>query len=110
VIDDLWKLGKPVGVGGPWKNTAVKAGEASDPYLIAFYDKKELYLKHNSDKNVNFTLEADPTGNGDWMVYKTYTVEPGKTLSVTLPEDFQARWVRFTTDTDTNASAQLTYK
>src|SRR5690606_22588779 len=25
VIDDLWKLGKPVGKGGPWKDSAVKA-------------------------------------------------------------------------------------
>ena len=24
VIDDLWKLGKPVGKGGPWANTAVE--------------------------------------------------------------------------------------
>ena len=31
VIDDLWTLGKPVGHGGPWKDTKVKAGVASDP-------------------------------------------------------------------------------
>ena len=34
VIDDLWKMGKPTGRGGPWKNTSVKAREPSDPYLI----------------------------------------------------------------------------
>ena len=39
VIDDLWKLGKPTGHGGPWKNTSVKANEPSDPYLIGFYDQ-----------------------------------------------------------------------
>jgi len=33
-VDDLWQLGKPRGVGGPWKDTAVKAGEPSDPYLM----------------------------------------------------------------------------
>ena len=33
-IDELWKFGKPVGVGGPWKNTTVKAGALSDPYLM----------------------------------------------------------------------------
>jgi len=38
VIDDLWKLGKPTGHGGPWKNTSVKANDPSDPYLIGFYD------------------------------------------------------------------------
>ena len=30
-IDDLWEFGKPVGVGGPWKNTKIKANESSDP-------------------------------------------------------------------------------
>lgn len=40
VIDDLWQLGKPVGQGGPWKDAVIKAGIPSDPYLIAFYDKK----------------------------------------------------------------------
>ena len=39
-IDDLWKFGKPTGVGGPWKDTAVKAGVPSDPYLMTGYDKK----------------------------------------------------------------------
>lgn len=23
-IDDIWELGKPVGTGGPWKDTEVK--------------------------------------------------------------------------------------
>ncbi len=40
-IDDLWELGKPVGSGGPWKDTAVKAGEVSDAYLMTGYDGKE---------------------------------------------------------------------
>src|SRR5690606_17360239 len=33
VIDDLWKLGKPIGHGGPWKDTPAKPGIPSDPYL-----------------------------------------------------------------------------
>lgn len=110
VIDDLWTLGKPVGQGGPWKNTDVKANVASDPYLIAFYDKKELALSHQSDKNVVITVEVDPTGNGDWMEYASYTVKPGEKLVQQLPESFQARWIRFVSDTDTKATAWLEYK
>src|SRR5690606_35448524 len=41
-IDDLWKLGKPSGRGGLWENSQVQAGEPSDPYLIGFYDNREL--------------------------------------------------------------------
>ncbi|MBD9167389.1 MAG: hypothetical protein EGQ00_10260 [Parabacteroides johnsonii] len=110
VIDDLWTLGKPVGQGGPWKDTDVKAGVASDPYLIAFYDKKELALSHQSNKNVMITVEVDPTGNGDWMECASYTVKPGEKLVQQLPESFQARWIRFVSDTDTKATAWLEYK
>ena len=110
VIDDLWSLGKPVGQGGPWKDTNVQAGVASDPYLIAIYDKKELSLSHQSDKNVVITVEVDPTGNGDWMDYASYTVKPGEKFVQQLPESFQARWVRFVSDTDTKATAWLEYK
>ena len=34
VVDDLWNLGKAVGHGGPWKDSAAKANVASDPYLM----------------------------------------------------------------------------
>lgn len=110
VIDDLWSLGKPVGQGGPWKNTDVKAGIASDPYLIAFYDKKELQLSHQSPQEVTFTVEVDPTGNGDWMEYLVQKVKGGEKWTYKLPEAFQARWIRFSTNADVKATAWLTYK
>lgn len=109
-IDDLWEMGKPIGKGGPWANTNVRAGEKSDPYLIGFYDRKELILSHQSNKTVTFTIEADPTGNGDFMEYGTYTVKPGEKYSMVLPDSFQARWIRFVTDTDTKATTWLEYK
>jgi hypothetical protein len=51
-IDDAWKLGKPHGAGGPWKNSAVKAGQPSDPYLMTAYDRKSLSLSHNAKNTV----------------------------------------------------------
>ena len=110
VIDDLWKLGKPVGKGGPWKDTQVKAGEWSDPFLIAYYDEKELRLSHRSAENVTFVMEADPTGSGDWMTYAAYAVAPGEVMKIKLPADFQARWVRFKIDEPTKATAWLEYE
>ena len=64
VIDDLWKLGKPTGRGGPWKNTSVEAGQPSDPYLIGFYDQRSLSLSHNAKETVTFTIKVDPVGHG----------------------------------------------
>lgn len=109
-IDDLWDMGKPTGKGGPWKNTSVKAGEFSDPYLIGFYDTKNLTLSHNSQKDVTFTIEIDPTGNGKWVKYMDLTVKPGEQLNHEFEAPFQARWIRFITDSNTNATAWLEYK
>ena len=110
VIDDLWRLGKPVGRGGPWKNTTVKAGEKSDPYLCGFYDKKTVSLSHRTNGAVLFTIEADPTGNGDWMEYAACSVQPGETWRHTFPDTFQARWIRFASAADAVVTAWLEYE
>ena len=108
-IDDLWSLGKPVGHGGPWKDTAVKANVPSDPYLIGFYDKKTLTITPKED-DVNVTIEVDPTGNGDWTVYMEKAIDEDDTFVYEFPASFQARWIRFTVDTDAVMTTWLDYK
>ena len=88
----------------------MKAGERSDPYLIGFYDKKTLKLSHNTNEAVTFTLEADPVGNGPWMTYRTFVVKPGETVSFTFPQNFSARWLRFTADKPCKATTWLDYQ
>jgi len=109
-IDDLWKLGKPTGKGGPWKNTSVKADEPSDPYLIGFYDKKTLNLSHKATSPVTFTMEVDPVGNGPWMSAEKITVAPGQSVTFDFPQDFAARWIRFKTDKACEATTWLEYR
>ncbi|MEZ4905261.1 MAG: hypothetical protein R2822_27655 [Spirosomataceae bacterium] len=109
-IDDLWKLGKPIGEGGPWKNSQVKSGVASDAYLIGFYDKKSLQLSHKSAQAITFTIQVEPVGHGPWMNFKQVTVKSGETFDYTFPADFQARWIRFVADKDGEATAWLTYQ
>ncbi|MDD4190036.1 MAG: hypothetical protein PHI28_01780 [Mangrovibacterium sp.] len=110
VIDDLWKLGKPVGHGGPWKNTLVKADVPSDPYLIAFYDKRSLELSHQANEPVTFRIEVEPVGHGPWMLYKKITVKPGEKFRYEFPPDVQARWIRFSTNRNCLATAWLDYR
>ncbi|MFC2123522.1 hypothetical protein ACFLU5_01825 [Bacteroidota bacterium] len=109
-IDDLWKMGKPRGKGGPWKNTDVKSGDPSDPYLIGFYDKKSLSINHDLEEDVKFIIEVDPVGYGPWMEYLEVKVSAGETFDHIFPDGFQARWIRFKTDKDCNATAWLDYK
>ncbi len=108
-IDDLWKLGKPVGHGGPWFEETVEAGVASDPYLIGFYDIKELTLSHSDSGNVSFTIEVDPTGDGRWFHYADFSVSGGEKFRHQFPDSFQARWIRVKASSSTTATAWLDY-
>jgi hypothetical protein len=109
VIDDLWKLSKPRGEGGPWKDTLVQAGQPSDPYLMTGYDHKQMRLSHKEDEPVRFTVEVELTGNDHWVAYKEFEVEAGQTMVHNFPDNFNAYWVRFRTSKDTQATAQLHY-
>ena len=109
-IDDLWKLGKPVGVGGPWKHTAVKGGKPSDAYLMTGYDQKRVLLSHGATKTVEFKVEVDVANEGFWKTYATLKVEPGQTLEHKFPDAYGAHWVRLTTDADCTASAEFHYE
>jgi hypothetical protein len=107
-IDDIWKLGKPRGQGGPWKDSAVKKDTPSDPYLLTAYDKKTLTL--TADKAITLTAEIDLTGEGRWATYQTFEVKPGAETDHTFPEEFQAYWIRFKSSEDCTATAQLVYE
>jgi len=109
-IDDLWRLGKPTGKGGPWKNSDVKSGQASDPFLIGFYDKKELSLSHDQEEDVSFIVELEPVGHGDWIKYMEISVPAGEIYKHRFPENFHARWIRFKTDKDCKATTWLVYE
>ncbi len=108
VVDDLWKLGKPRGQGGPWKETPVKAGTSSDPYLMTAYDQKSVELTTTSSAVI--TLEVDVDGTGLWVPYQSFELEAGKTMTHAFPTGFSAYWIRAVSDTDTTATVWLEYE
>lgn len=108
-VDDLWSLGKPVGEGGPWHNTPVKAGTPSDPYLMTGFDRKSLTLSAAAPCQI--TAQVDLTGNGDWVDYQTLAIDDiDQEVTHRFPDDFQAYWIRFVSDTPTTLSATLSYR
>jgi len=108
-VDDLWKLGKPRGVGGPWRDTPVQAGVPSDPYLMTGYDHKRLELTHEAKSEVSFTVEVDFVDDGTWHQYGRITVPPGTTQVHEFPGGYSAHWVRLTADRNCRATARLVY-
>ena len=109
VVDDLWRLGKPRGQGGPWLHSPIKRMEPSDPYLMTGYDRKRLELSNEGSLSAKFTLEADVTGEGKWMPVKEFILKPGEGGRHDFPDWFQAYWVRLISNQDTTATAQLIY-
>ncbi|WP_414660926.1 hypothetical protein [Horticoccus sp. 23ND18S-11] len=109
-VDDLWAFGKPVGVGGPWKDTAVKAGVASDRYLLTGYDRKTLTLSHQAAGPARIKVEVDLTGTGTWVEYAALDVPAGQTTTHRFPAGFQAYWLRVSANLDTTATAWLVYE
>ena len=109
-VEDLWRLGKPRGVGGPWKHSAVRAHQPSDPYLMTGYDRKTLHLSHDASESVMFTLELDITGDGMWVTQERFEVPPGPGTTRTLPPELGAYWARTVTDTACHATATFVYE
>ncbi|MFM2179129.1 MAG: hypothetical protein RL015_3227 [Verrucomicrobiota bacterium] len=107
-VDDLWAFGKTRGEGGPWKNSVVKAGAVSDPYLFTGYDQKHLTLA--TDTPVRLTVEADITGDGTWVTYKSFEVSPGEDVEHDFQASLGAYWLRFTSSGDATVTAWLKYQ
>jgi hypothetical protein len=110
VSDDLWQLGKVRGEGGPWKDTVVRAGDASDPYLMTGFDEKTLRLSHDRPGVLGVRVEIDLTGTGLWVPYATYDVPAGRVFEHRFAEGFNAYWLRTVALGDARVTAQLTYR
>jgi len=107
-IDDLWKLGKPRGIGGPWRATAVKADEESLPYLMTGYDDKVLELSHAGEGEVLVTVKVD-IDHEESVVYGTFTVPAGEVVRHEFPVGFNAHWARLSCDREAVVTAVFRY-
>ncbi len=110
VSDDLWQLGKARGEGGPWRNTAVRAGEPSDPYLMTGFSEKTLRLSHDRPAALGVRVDIDLTGSGLWVPYATFNLPAGRTFEHRFPDGFNACWVRAVALDDARVTALLDYR
>lgn len=108
--DDLWQWGKPSGWGGPWYRSPVRAGEPSDPFLMTGFDQKCVHLSHTEPHSVEFAIEVDFCGDGDWHELTRVVVGPSGYRAYAFEPGFGAHWVRVTADKACQAaSAQFFY-
>ncbi len=108
VVDDLWKLGKPRGSGGPWHDTAVNSNEPSDPYLMTGYDQKQVTISSSAPANIR--LEVDVDGTGLWIPYQSFALKAGGSIEHTFATGFSAYWVRAVSDAKSTISVTFVYQ
>jgi hypothetical protein len=66
-LDTPDKLGPAIGRGSVWVDEPVKAGEASDPFLLAGFAKRRgVRPARRGSAATTFTLEIDALGDGRW--------------------------------------------
>ncbi len=107
--DDLWNFGKPTGTGGVWYQSEVQTGELSDPYLMNGFDKKSLHLYHDASEAVEFTVETDFMGTGDFRTFKKINVSPGEYVHYEFPDAYSAQWMRLSVSKTCKATAIVIY-
>ncbi|MBJ6366995.1 hypothetical protein [Snuella sedimenti] len=108
-IDDIWSFGKPIGEGGPWKNSKVKANELSDMYLMTGYDKKALTLKVDKDAEITLLIHINHYLD-EPVEYKTFSLKAGETFEHKFPDGFSAHWIQLKTNKDCTATAWFVYE
>ena len=94
--DELSRLGRPSGSGYAWKRESTRAGEPSDPMLLAGYDHSVLHVAHDGNSSATFTVS---TGReGDWKTAGSVIVRAHGYAPFVLPAEGRGDWVRVTAD------------
>lgn len=96
----LDQLGPPLGRGAVWLNDSVQAGQWSDPYLFAGYDRRGVHLAHSAAEPLTFAFEIDPAGDGHWTPLEAVMVRPRGYAWVEFPADQPGEWIRVRIDHD----------
>jgi hypothetical protein len=96
-VDDLG--GPALGWGAVWLNESVQAGVPSNPMGLAGYDRRQLSLATDHDEPVNFTLEQDTDGRGDFRAMRTVRVDARGYAQVDL-SDMPGGWLRLVSSAD----------
>jgi hypothetical protein len=107
----LDQCGPALGRGAVWIEDDVKADTPSEPFLFAGFAKRSLFLAHESDVPVAFTLEVDARGDGSWKKLREIAVSPKGNAWTEFATAEPGAWVRLIARRDaTRATAFFHYR
>ncbi len=110
-LDAPDKLGPAIGRGSVWVDEPVKAGVASDPFLLAGFAKRAVLLGHDGAAATTFSLEIDERGDGQWKPWSDVALKADEaTRWIEIPAAVTGAWIRAKADRDVaKASATFQY-
>jgi hypothetical protein len=109
-LDAPDKLGPAIGRGSVWVDEPVQAGVASDPFLLAGFAKRAVFLAHDGEAATTFTLEIDAQGDGQWKNWRDVALTSrNRAAWVEIPSALPGAWIRAKTDRDV-AKASVTFQ
>ena len=98
----LDRFGPAIGRGAVWLHDAPKAGEWSEPFLLAGYDHRVGLLLHGESEPFAVEVQRDPDGSGRWETFDRIQLgrEPGDSAQAEFTEDERGEWIRLRVDRD----------
>lgn len=96
----LSDLGPAIGRGAVWMNEEVAAGNVSDPFGIAGWQRRGLHLKQGGSTPVTIIIEASTAKLNGWVKIGEKTVLPGEATWLELRPEAEQEWVRLRCEKD----------
>lgn len=103
------QLGPNTAGGAVWLNEKVIAGEKSEPFLFAGWDKRTAWVHNNGEQRIELTFEVDKSGNDQWSSLKSKLLEANSSKRIVFNSEEKGEWVRVTSDTDSQLTVHFSY-
>jgi hypothetical protein len=104
------RLGPKMASGAVWMGDAVKAGDASDPFLFAGWARRGAHLVNGGDQEVRFDLEVDGEGQGKWKTFQSIVLRARESAWAEFAAETRGEWIRVVARTDcAGATAHFSY-
>lgn len=110
VVDDLWKLGRPVGKAKTGLNNRDAGIWTSDPILANGFGDIEITCQISGGLGGVVFVDADISGNNTWIGVCRIQVMPGSKGHAAIDKRLHPYWVRIRTAPGTDAIADFTFR
>jgi hypothetical protein len=110
VVDDLWKLGRPVGKAKIGLSVRDAGIWTSDPVLANGFGDIEIACQVSGGRGGVVFVDADISGDGTWVSIGRIQVMPGAKGHAHIDKRLHPYWLRIRTAPGTDAIADFTFR